>query len=75
MSQPPTYITYLLRLWPAEIRTEPTWHASLENPHTGERKGFADLTSLFAFLEAEAMTASQQASSTSSSRITSRRGE
>jgi hypothetical protein len=53
MSHPPTYIAYLLRLWQAEIRAEPVWHASLEDPHTGERKGFADLQSLWAFLEAQ----------------------
>jgi hypothetical protein len=53
MNQPPAYLSYLLRLWQVEIRTEPVWHASLEDPHTGERKGFADLQSLFAFLEAE----------------------
>lgn len=29
------------------------WRASLENPHTGERQGFANLTDLFIFLEEE----------------------
>jgi hypothetical protein len=63
MSQPPTYITYLLRLWQAEIRTEPVWHASLEDPRTGERKGFADLKSLCAFLEAEVADYARRSSS------------
>jgi hypothetical protein len=27
------------------------WRASLENPHTGERRGFSNLESLFAFLQ------------------------
>jgi len=27
------------------------WRASLEDPHSGERRGFADLESLFAFLK------------------------
>jgi hypothetical protein len=27
-----------------------TWRYSLEDPHTGEKSGFADLGSLFAFL-------------------------
>jgi hypothetical protein len=53
MSQPPAYIAYLLRLWQVEIQTEPVWHASLEDPHTGGRQGFADLQSLFTFLEAQ----------------------
>ena len=53
MRQLPTYIAYLLRLWQAEARSYPVWHASLEDPHTGERKGFADLQSLWAFLEAQ----------------------
>jgi hypothetical protein len=50
MSKPPIYIAYLLRLWQVEDRLESVWHASLEDPHTGERKGFADLESLWAFL-------------------------
>ncbi len=53
MSQPPTYIAYLLRVWQVEVQTKPVWHASLEDPHTGERRGFADLHSLVTFLEAE----------------------
>ena len=53
MSQPPVYLAYLLRVWQVEVQTKPVWHASLEDPHTGERKGFADVQSLIAFLEAE----------------------
>ena len=53
MNQTPTYIAYLLRLWQAEVQPQPVWHASLEDPHTGERMGFADLKSLWAFLEAQ----------------------
>jgi hypothetical protein len=30
-----------------------TWRYSLEDPHTGERRGFADLAALVAHLEAE----------------------
>ncbi len=53
VNQRPTYMAYLLRLWQAEVRPQPVWHASLEDPHTGERRGFADLKSLWAFLEAQ----------------------
>ncbi len=44
------YYAYLLRLWRVETGARPVWHASLEDPHTGERKGFANLNSLFDFL-------------------------
>jgi hypothetical protein len=27
------------------------WHASLEDPHTGERRGFADLNRMLEFLK------------------------
>jgi hypothetical protein len=40
------YHVYLLRLW----------HASLEDSQTGARKGFADPTSLCAFLEEQTTT-------------------
>jgi hypothetical protein len=42
----PAYRSYLLRLW----RTPPAWHASLDDPHTGKRLGFASLEQLFAYL-------------------------
>jgi hypothetical protein len=51
MSKPPTYIAYLLRLWKVGSQLGTVWHASLEDPRTGERKGFADLKGLFMFLE------------------------
>ncbi len=47
----PSYHSYLLRLW-REFRQSP-WRASLESAETGERKGFADLDGLFAFLAGE----------------------
>ena len=47
------YLSYLLRLWQSESRGEGSWRASLEDPHTGERKGFANLRALFTFLEQE----------------------
>jgi hypothetical protein len=61
MGKPPTYLAYLLRLWQVEIRHKPVWHASLEDPHTGERKGFPDLESLCAFLEVQTAAHAQSA--------------
>jgi hypothetical protein len=61
---PRKYLSYLLRLWqesadepPAvrladsdEPRALPVWRASLESPGTGERRGFANLEDLYAYL-------------------------
>lgn len=44
------YHAFLLRLWKAG-RTG-AWHASLEDPSTGERRGFTSLKVLFTFLHA-----------------------
>jgi hypothetical protein len=49
--EPQEYQSYLLRLWRTSSRGKPVWRASLESAQTGERRGFADLASLFAFLE------------------------
>ncbi len=46
------YLSYLLRLWLVE-GNGPVWRASLENPTTAERHGFATLDKLIAFLLAE----------------------
>ena len=43
------YLAYMLRLW--RVGDDRTWRASLEDPRTNERYGFADLPALFAFLE------------------------
>jgi hypothetical protein len=45
------YMAYLLRLWQVNTTETAVWRASLEDPHTGEQKGFADLESLFTFLK------------------------
>jgi len=47
------YLSYLLRLWRVCSAGKHVWRASLETPGTGERRGFARLKELFAFLEAE----------------------
>jgi hypothetical protein len=56
------YLSYLLRLWRENdsegahgIETA-VWRASLERPQAGERRGFANLADLFAFLESETMS-------------------
>ena len=46
-------ISYLLRLWQAEHEGTLVWRASLESAHTGERRGFASLAELYAFLQQE----------------------
>jgi len=45
------YRAYLLRLWQTGEDETAAWRALLEDPRTGERHGFADLNSLFAFLD------------------------
>ena len=45
------YQAYLLRLWRVNSGHAQVWHVSLEDSQTGERKGFADLRALLAFLE------------------------
>lgn len=44
------YRSYLLRLWQIKYGEELVWRASLEDPFTGERRGFASLEALFDFL-------------------------
>ena len=44
------YVAYLLRLWLSDNAGEPAWRGSLEDPHSGNRLGFANLPSLFEFL-------------------------
>ena len=45
------YHSFLLRLWRTSSHGNAVWRASLESAQTGERRGFADLASLVAFLE------------------------
>jgi hypothetical protein len=42
--------SYILRLWRVDGPQAAEWHASLEDPSTKERFGFASLEQLFAFL-------------------------
>lgn len=45
------YFAFLLRLWQENDKSG--WRATLEDPHTGERKGFGSLTQLVQYLEKE----------------------
>ena len=47
------YVSYLLRLWQVQSKEGLVWRASLEHASTGERRGFASLADLVAFLEQE----------------------
>lgn len=53
----PRYQTYLLRCWQERSQQEEevvvVWRFSLENPHTGRRRGFASLEALLASLRTE----------------------
>ena len=44
------YLSYLLRLWQAGTGPEMVWRASLQDPHTGELRGFRSLEDLVEFL-------------------------
>ena len=45
------YQSYLLRLWIENENGKQVWRISLEDPFTGERRGFASRRDLCAFLE------------------------
>ncbi len=45
------YLSFLLRLWAVTENGVSVWRASLERVTTGQRRGFANLESLFAFLK------------------------
>ena len=54
--KPPRYRTYLLTIW-EERSQDPTsstvWRFSLKDPDTGQRRGFAGLEEMMAFLRSE----------------------
>ena len=45
------YISYLLRLWLAGDGDHPQWRVSLEDPHSGQVRGFSDLEEMLGFLQ------------------------
>ena len=56
LGRPPRYCAYLLRCWEAPDRGSdllPAWRYSLEDPHSGERRGFATFEALVAHLRVD----------------------
>ncbi|RPJ04209.1 MAG: hypothetical protein EHM37_23555 [Deltaproteobacteria bacterium] len=51
MNASSNYKAYLLRLWLAGDGDQPEWRASLEDPGTGEVRGFSDLDEMVEFLK------------------------
>ncbi len=49
------YRAYLLRYWWHHGERAAGWRCSLEDPHTGERRFFASLPALLAYLERESV--------------------
>ncbi len=45
------YRSYLMRLWRSKNDSTTSWFVSLEDPISGERKGFSSLLSMVNFLE------------------------
>jgi hypothetical protein len=45
--------SYILRLWVEVLEGKQVWRFSLEDTHTGKRKGFARLEDLFAFVQTQ----------------------
>ena len=46
-----TRLAYLIRLWQVHSEGQLVWRASLEDAHSGEKRGFGNLAELFAFLQ------------------------
>ena len=58
----PEYLSYLLRLWRTEgVGQAATWHASLEDPRSGETYHFASLEEAVAFVQRQMGLPSQPA--------------
>jgi hypothetical protein len=54
------YFAYLLRCWQSSEEEMLVWRVSLEDPHTGERIGFATLEAAVAFLRERLWTTYQR---------------
>jgi hypothetical protein len=54
--KPPRYWSYLLTFWEERCQDPDTpvvWRFSLDDPHTGQRRGFASIEEVMAFLGRE----------------------
>lgn len=63
LGTPPRYCAWLLRCWEERgpgLGPPLAWRCSLEDPHTGERRGFASLEALSAFLQDELVGEGEQ---------------
>jgi hypothetical protein len=63
-TSPPRYRAFMLRCWEVRGRDPlgPTaWQFSLEDPHSGTRRGFANLDALMAFLRRDVVGEDQEA--------------
>lgn len=47
------HVVYRLSLWQASTADKPMWRAWLENPCTGQRRGFGTLEGLMRYLQHE----------------------
>lgn len=45
------HLAYLVKLWQVHSEGKKVWRASLEDAHTGEKRGFGDPAVLFALLQ------------------------
>jgi hypothetical protein len=54
------YLSFLLRLWCIEQDGCKIWRASLEDPHTGEQRGFASLDLMVDFLMKQVQSAGDE---------------
>jgi len=44
-------LAYLIRLWQVHSEGQMVWRGSLEDAHSGEKRGFGNQAGLFAFLQ------------------------
>ena len=54
--KPPRYRSFLFIFWEersSDPTVPPVWRFSLKDPHTGWRRGFANLEEMLAFVQAE----------------------
>jgi hypothetical protein len=68
------YRSYLLRLWLEPDDNPLRWRAMLESPGSGERHGFTNLETLFAFIQQETERIEQELNQTGSKDTRSKRG-
>ncbi len=45
------HLAYLIRLWQVHSEGQIIWRGSLEDAHSGEKRGFGSPADLFAFLQ------------------------